>query len=237
MERLQKYISRCGAASRRHAEAMILAGQVSVNDVVIKEMGYKIEEGQDQVKVAGKLIRPSQEFVYLALNKPKGVVSTCFDPQGRTTVLDILPPKYKVYPVGRLDYQTEGLLLLTNDGSFANQLMHPRYKIAKTYQVAVRGSLSRQAIELLRNGVDLEDGKTLPAVLELLDTNAQSSSFLLTIREGRNRQIRRMCMKVGYPVQSLQRIQVGPVKLGSLKPGSYRHLRPDEIKKIRACFK
>lgn len=237
MERLQKYLSRCGVASRRHAEQMIKEGKVRVNGQVILEMGKQVEAGHDKVTLNGKVVKPVKTLVYLMLNKPSKVISTCSDPQGRTSVLNYVPKGNKVYPVGRLDYLTEGLLLLTNDGNFANCMTHPRYKISKTYLVMVKGFISDEMITKLQKGVILEDGPTLPAELKVQERSLKQSIFTLTIREGRNRQVRRMCEAVGLPVNALKRVQIGPLKLGDLKSGSCRQLTSQELEKMQQLFK
>ncbi len=237
MERLQKYLARCGVASRRHAEQMILDGLVQVNGVTVREMGVQIDEALDIVAVDGKPVKLSSEMIYYILNKPQEVVTTCEDPQGRRTVLDLLPKDIRIYPVGRLDYMTEGLLLLTNDGDLANQLTHPKYKIAKKYWVVVKGYISDQMILALRKGIDLEDGPTMPAEIELLKRDPVQSDFFMTIYEGRNRQVRRMCAAVSLPVTKLRRVQVGSLKIGNLQPGQYRQLREEEVAALRKLLK
>lgn len=233
MERLQKYLSRCGVASRRHAEQMILGGRVCVNGRIIHEMGVQVDEARDSVTVDGKPVLPSPDKVYYMLNKPQAVVTTCGDPQGRKTVLDLLPKELRIYPVGRLDYMTEGLLLLTNDGELANRMAHPKYKISKRYLVFVRGFLTDKMIQTLQRGIALEDGLTMPAKLELLERDASQSTFYLTIFEGRNRQVRRMCEAIGLPVLRLRRVQVGFLQLGDLPAGKYRPLTVKEVKQLR----
>lgn len=223
-------------ASRRHAEQMILDGLVKVNGLIVREMGVQVDEALDVVSVDGKPVKPSSKTIYFMLNKPQEVVTTCEDPQGRRTVLDLLPQDIRIYPVGRLDYMTEGLLLLTNDGDLANQLTHPKYKIAKKYWVVVKGYLSDPMILALRQGIELEDGLTLPAEIELLKRDSVQSDFFMTIYEGRNRQVRRMCAAVSLPVIKLRRVQVGPLKLGNLQPGQYRQLREEEIAALRTLL-
>lgn len=236
-ERLQKYLARAGVASRRQAEEYIKKGLVTVNGQLITEMGYKIDPARDQVKIDGKIVKRSEELVYLLLNKPPLVVTTLHDPQQRTKVSDLLPGvEQRVYPVGRLDYESEGLLLLTNDGELAYRLTHPGYKIPKTYLVKVRGNPSREATRMLREGVVLEEGPTQPALVKILKISKGSVLLEITIREGRNRQIRRMCDYVGHPVTALQRIRLGPLALGDLPLGQYRSLTKREIAALKkAC--
>jgi len=236
-ERLQKFLARAGIASRRQAEEYIKAGRVKVNGLVITELGSKVDPDRDRVAIDNKPVKAEEELVYLLLNKPPLVVTTLHDPQGRTKVTDLLPGiKQRVYPVGRLDYETEGLLLLTNDGELAYRLTHPSYKVPKTYRVKVQGNPSRTALQRLRNGVKLEDGMTQKALVKVLQPGKDSTLLEITIREGRNRQIRRMCQAVGHPVLALRRIRFGPLQLGSLSPGQYRALTKEEIISLKkAC--
>jgi len=236
-ERLQKFLAQAGVASRRQAEEFIKAGRIKVNGQVITEMGYKIDQHRDQVTVDGKRVLAQEEMVYLLLNKPPLVVTTLSDPQQRTKVTDLLVGiKQRVYPVGRLDYESEGLLLLTNDGELAYRLTHPRYKVAKTYLVKVKGNISPEAQQRLREGVVLEDGPTQPAQVSVVREGKGTTLLEVTIREGRNRQIRRMCETVGYPVSALQRVSFGPLKLRDLPTGQYRFLTKAEIAALKkAC--
>jgi pseudouridine synthase len=238
LERLQKYLARCGVASRRKAEEMIKQGQVRVNQQIVSVMGFQVEPGKDLVEVNGKVVKPEIRKVYLLLNKPLNVVTTLDDPQQRKIVTDLIQGiQERVFPVGRLDYHSEGLLLLTNDGELAYRLTHPRYEIAKTYLTLVSGQIKENTINLLRNGVELEDGLTQPAVVKVLNREKAKTLLEITIKEGRNRQIRRMCDKVGHPVISLKRIKFGPLELGDLKPGKYRELKPKEIQALKAACK
>ena len=232
MERLQKYLARCGLASRRKAEEMIRDGKVQVNRKTVTRMGLQIDPEKDSVAVEGKRIRPKEKQTYLLLYKPAGVVSTCDDPRRRKTVLDLLPGKERLFPVGRLDYETEGLLLMTDDGELANRLTHPRYRVEKTYLVETAGLLTEEKAALLRNGVRLEDGPTLPARLKTDYFSREASRFYLTITEGRNRQIRRMCEAVGLPVTRLCRTNIAFLSLKGLAPGGYRRLNAKEVEKL-----
>ncbi|NLW59376.1 MAG: rRNA pseudouridine synthase [Firmicutes bacterium] len=234
MERLQKYLARCGVASRRKAEEMIVHGLVAVNGVVVRELGVKVEPGRDRVTVAGRPVRPVTERIYLMLNKPPGYITGNRDPRGRKTVLTLLPEGLpRVFPVGRLDYNTTGLLLLTNDGALAYALTHPKYQIEKVYRALVRGVPTDHALNLLRNGVVLEDGPTLPATVDIIGVKAGNAILKLGIKEGRNRQVRRMCAAVGHPVLKLERIAIGPLQLGDLGRGQYRRLTAAELKALK----
>jgi len=239
LDRLQKILSRYGLASRREAEQMILAGRVMVNGIKIVELGTKADPDRDRIEVDGKLLQTNApEFLYLLLNKPIGVVSTCADPQGRKTVLDLLPPQYQqVYPVGRLDYNSSGALLLTNDGDFANYLMHPRHHVAKTYEVWVKDIPSHQIIQQWQAGIMLDGKLTLPATVKILQIERNKSPIPRTqlqiiLSEGRNRQIRRVAENLGHPVLALHRVAIAAIGLASLKSGAYRLLSNHEIKTL-----
>ena len=233
--RLQKYIAMSGAASRRAAEAMIADGRVKVNGQTIAEQGVKVEIGADKVTVDGKELKIKDKKYYIMLNKPTGYVSTAKDQFDRPTVIDLVGSEIgtRIFPVGRLDYDTEGLLLLTNDGDFANKIMHPSGHIAKTYRVTVRPDITEEQLTKLTSGVVIDGVKTLPASATILTKEEGRVVLQLTIREGRNRQIRKMCEAVGLEVARLKRISIGPLKLGMLKPGEYRMLTPQELTAIR----
>lgn len=229
--RLQKYLARCGIASRRHAEELIRQGRVKVNGVTVTEMGVTVSPG-DLVEFDGKPVVPEEKPVYILLNKPAGYVTTVSDPQGRKTVMDLLKGvKERVYPVGRLDYDTEGLLILTNDGDFAYKSTHPRHQVNKTYIAEVEGIPSNEALRKLRDGVMLDGRLTSPADVKILKQKKRSAVLKITIHEGRNRQVRRMCEAVGHPVLFLKRISIGGLRLGNLKPGEWRYLTASELKK------
>jgi pseudouridine synthase len=232
-ERLQKYLAHAGVASRRASEQLILSGAVSVNGQVVKELGSKVDPEKDKIEVSGKEVSVQHQNVYLVLNKPRGVITSCHDPEGRSTVMDLVPACPGLHPVGRLDRNSEGLLLLTNDGEFTQLLTHPRHHVEKTYRVVVEGRLSSQAIAALRNGVSLEDGMTGPASVEGVDPEGDLTHFEITINEGRNRQIRRMCETVGNPVKRLKRIRIGMLGLKGLRPGEYRTLTLAEVRALR----
>lgn len=235
-ERLQKFLARAGVASRRGAEQLIIEGKIRVNGVVVKELGTKIKPGQDKVFYNGKLIKPEAEKVYYILNKPKGYISSVKDERGRKTVVDIFTDvEERIFPIGRLDYNTEGLLLLTNDGEFMNKLLHPKYEIAKTYIAKIDGIITNDDLYKLANGVKLEDGKTAPAdvYVDSIDKPTKTCRVEITIHEGRNRQVRRMFQALGYEVKSLKRIAFAGLVLNDLKRGEYRKLRDKELQSLR----
>ncbi|MEQ1759462.1 MAG: pseudouridine synthase [Vicinamibacterales bacterium] len=239
-ERLQKILSRAGVASRRTAETLITQGRVHVNGVVVTALGSKADPGRDEIKVDGRRLPAAQRKRYILLNKPVGYVSTRSDPQRRPTVLDLVPGVSEyVYPVGRLDYDTEGLLVLTNDGDLAAALTHPRHEVPRTYEARVAGMPDEQALHALRNGIPLDGMRTLPAEAILLNSGRREAAGVvrLTIREGRNRQVRRMCEAVGHPVQSLKRTQFGPLSDRRLRPGAWRELTLDEVTALRKSTK
>jgi 23S rRNA pseudouridine2605 synthase len=229
--RLAKYLAHAGVASRRSAEAMIAAGRVSVDGEVVDDPARDVGQGSG-VAVDGRPVEGPEPRVLFALNKPVGVVSSARDTHGRPTVVALVPTAgLRLYPVGRLDADSSGLILLTNDGELANRLTHPRFAVAKTYRARLRGGPIRAAaLNALRRGVPLEDGPTAPALVRRL----RADEIELTIREGRNRQVRRMCAAVGHPVAELQRVAFGPVRLGGLAPGKHRRLRDAEVERLRA---
>jgi 23S rRNA pseudouridine2605 synthase len=206
---------------------------VQVNGRTVTELGAKADPNHDRIRVDGRPLRPLEEHVYLLLNKPPGVVTTLSDPQGRPTIRDLLPRlKQRVFPVGRLDFRSAGLLLLTNDGDLALRLTHPRYGVRKTYRVKVRGAPAEDALRRLRQGVELPDGRTQPAQVRVLETSERKTWLEIVIAEGKQRQVRRMCEHVGLPVEKLIRTQLGPLRLGKLPPGYVRPLTPEEIAKL-----
>ncbi len=232
-ERLQKIISAAGVASRRAAEQLITEGRVRVNGTVVTELGTKADPSKDHIKVDGKLINPKQPLIYIMLNKPAGYVTTMSDPEGRPTVQDLLKGvKARVYPVGRLDYNTEGLLLLTNDGEFAHLITHPRHEFPKTYLAKVKGVLEDRQINELEKGIYLDDGRTAPAKLKKKSKEEANSWVEITIHEGRKRQVRRMFDRVGHSVIKLKRIKTGNLLLGDLHEGAFRYLTPSEVKAL-----
>jgi 23S rRNA pseudouridine2605 synthase len=234
-ERLQKLIAAAGLASRRHAEQLITAGLVTINGKVITELGTKADPETDHIKVKGKLINPSlerREKVYVLLNKPRGYLSSVSDPEGRPTVLELLPASLgRLYPVGRLDFNTEGLLLLTNDGDFTNFITAARNQVEKVYEGKVKGVPDEQAIERLRRGVTLEDGtRTAPAKIRRLGETETNAWFEILLHEGKNQQIRRMFDLIGHSVIKLRRSRIGSLRDDELKPKKWRRLTPDEVK-------
>lgn len=244
-ERLQKILSQWGIASRRQAEAMIQAGRVRCNGIVA-ELGQKADPQNDAIAVDGKLIQPRPNLTYLLLNKPPGVVSTCDDPQGRTTVMHLLSPELRrsqgIHPVGRLDADSTGALLLTNDGELTFALTHPRHNIPKTYHVVVQGHPPESVLQQWRRGVVLDGRKTLPASFRLLAQHDNRTKIEIILREGRNRQIRRMTEQLGYPVLKLHRTAIGPIQLqpplaAALPMGRYRPLKQLEIRFLQDQIK
>ncbi|WP_406676226.1 pseudouridine synthase [Moorella sp. ACPs] len=231
--RLQKYLAQTGVASRRHAEEMIRAGRVKVNGKIVTAMGVHIVPGQDEVTVDGRPVTGPEEKVYVLLYKPPGYVTTVSDPQGRPKVVDLVKDiPARLYPVGRLDYATEGLLLLTNDGELTLRLTHPRYRIPKTYLALVKGVPDAKTMTRLRRGVKLEDGLTAPACVQMRRIKGDHALLELTLREGRKREVRRMLATVGHPVVWLKRIKFAFLTLGDLKPGEYRRLTPAEVARL-----
>jgi 23S rRNA pseudouridine2605 synthase len=229
LERLQKIISQAGICSRRAAESLITSGRVTVNGVVTQELGTKADANQDIIKVDGRQIRPASNKIYILLYKPVGYVTTLDDPQGRPIVTDLVQGfSERLFPVGRLDYNTEGLLLLTNDGEWANRLAHPRHKVEKEYHVRIRGSVTAEQSEKLAAGVHLAEGKTAAAGVTLLRTSPNNTWLSITIHEGRYRQVRRMCQEVGLVVVRLKRVRYGSLNLADLKPGQWRQLSNTE---------
>ncbi|MEK7307010.1 MAG: pseudouridine synthase [Nitrospirota bacterium] len=234
VDRLQKIIANAGIASRRRAEALIMAGRVTVNGAVITKLGTKADGEKDHIKVDGKLIHRKERDVYLILNKPKGYITTLDDPQGRPAVTDLLRGvKGRVYPVGRLDYNSEGLIFFTNDGNLAHRLTHPSRGVRKTYLVKVDGQLTDEEMTEIKNGVKLEDGLTAPASIRKIRRTDENSWVEMTIHEGRKRQIRRMFERIGHPVMKLKRIRMGSLELGDLPSGSYRFLTIDELRSLK----
>ncbi len=240
-ERLARFLAHAGIASRRHAEELIASGRVQVNGITITRQGVRIDPEHDTVLVDGKPVQAPSKHVYLLLHKPVGYVTTMRDPQGRPTVLDLLPAELRalrVYPIGRLDIETSGLLLLTNDGDFAQRLTHPRYSMEKHYQALVQGLPSESVLARLRSGVTIAEGNgrsytTAPARVQLLRRAETGAWLMLTIHEGRKRQVRRMLAAVGHPVLELTRVGVGPLELGDLPVGKWRYLTGEEVAALR----
>jgi 23S rRNA pseudouridine2605 synthase len=230
--RLQKFLAQAGVASRRAAEELVRQGRVEVNRRRA-EIGCRVDPARDDIRVDGKPVSAAEAKVYLAFYKPRDCITSTRDPQGRKTVFDFLPKfSSRLFPVGRLDYDAEGLLLLTNDGELANRLLHPRYGISKVYEVKVKGHPNPEALEKLRSGIVLEEGTTAPAGVEPLRALPRAAWLRIVLHQGWNRQIKRMCEAVGHPVLKIKRIAYGPVRLGKLAPGDFRHLAPDELERI-----
>lgn len=235
-ERLQKIIAQAGLASRREAETMIAEGRVILNGAIVTEAGTKADLAKDHIRVDGKLIKKPSRKVYLMLNKPKRCITTRSDPEGRQTVMDLIHDvKERVSPVGRLDYDTEGLLLLSNDGDLANALMHPKNEIEKTYWAKVRGRMSEATLlKVARGGISLPTGKTAPCKIRPLHNTSENGWVELILHEGKKREIRRVLERVGHPVVKLKRVAYAFLKLRGLASGSYRHLTSYEVKKLQA---
>jgi 23S rRNA pseudouridine2605 synthase len=232
-ERLQKILSQAGIASRRHAEELIREGRVTVNGAVVTELGTKADLETDHIKVDGRLVRAPKHLVYIALNKPIQTVTTVTDPQQRATVMDLLHGvKARVYPVGRLDYHSEGLLLMTNDGELANAVMSSGSHLPKTYLVKANGPLTAEQEQKFREGVPISGQRTLPAGLKLI-RQADNPWYEVRLFEGRNQQIRLMFKHFGRLVEKLKRVRIGPVELGPIKPGQFRYLSEEEVKKLK----
>lgn len=232
--RLQKYMAHCGVASRRKCEAMIKEGKVSVNGKTITEMGIIVDPEIDVVKVCGKTIELEDRKIYIALNKPVGYISSARDQFGRPTVIDLIDNRNRrVYPVGRLDYDSEGLILLTNDGDLAYKLTHPKYDVPKEYRVVVKGIPTKESLDKLRCGIYLEGTKTRPAVIEFIRKYENTSSLRVTLKEGRNRQVRKMFDFIGHPVISLQRVRIANIFLNNMSSGQWRYLNKNEINALK----
>ena len=229
-ERLQKVISQAGIASRRAAEKMIQEGRVKVNGKLVTELGVKVDPQAADIRVDGRKISARQRQVYFLLNKPKGYISTAKDERGRSTVLDLLPEvKERIYPVGRLDNNTEGLLILTNDGALMNGLLHPKYEVEKTYVARIAGEPDELTLDRLRQGIRLEDGMTAPAKVHLLAQGGGQSRVEITIHEGRNRQVRRMFAAIGSDVKALKRVKFAGLTLEGVGRGKHRELTAKEL--------
>lgn len=230
-ERLQKVLARAGIGSRRAVEELIAAGRIKVNGRVAR-LGTRADPFKDKVEVDGSQVPLQPDLVYYLLNKPVGVVTTASDPEGRDTVLELVDIETRVWPVGRLDIDTEGAVILTNDGDLTLRLTHPRYKVPKTYLAEMKGAVGQRVLKKLQEGVVLEDGPTQPAHADLVERLPGATLVELTISEGRNRQVRRMGDAVGHPVRRLVRVAVGPIRLGRLKTGSFRRLSPEEVRTL-----
>ena len=237
MERLQKLLARAGIASRRESEKLIAAGRVSVNGKIVTAPGTKADPETDTIALDGEVLSLDEPKHYLLLNKPAEVLSTRHDPQGRATVMKLIPQPLRryVYPVGRLDMDAEGLLLLTNDGELAHALTHPSFEIPKTYLATVRGQVSQDRLQALLDGVELEDGFAAADAAEIVELPSDSTVLSLTLHEGRKREVKRLCEAIGHRVIALKRVSLGPLELGELQPGEYRELAAEEVEELYAA--
>lgn len=233
--RLQKYIAMCGAASRRGAEQLISEGRVKVNGKTVTEMGIKVEAGADIVELGGERLKVSDKKYYIMLNKPIGYVTTVKDQFDRPTVMDLVSEDIstRIFPVGRLDYETEGLLLMSNDGDFTYKVTHPKFHMNKTYEAFIKGGITLNALHTLRRGVNIGDFVTSPAEVEMLEASAGKTLLKIVIHEGKNRQVRRMLEAVGCRLESLRRVKIGMVELGNLPIGRWRYLTKHEINYLK----
>lgn len=232
-ERLQKFMARCGVASRRKCEEIITGGRVKVNDFVVSELGHKIDPDKDTIYVDNKIINIEENKVYIALNKPEGIVSTVKDEKDRKTILDLVKTKERIYPIGRLDYDTSGLIILTNDGDIYNKVIHPRQAINKVYVSLLEGCPTEEEISKFCNGIDIDGYITAKANFEMTKRIGYNCRATITIHEGKNRQIRKMCEVIGHPVIALKRISVGEITLGNMEKGEWRNLTEGEIKYLK----
>ncbi len=230
--RINRYLSMCGVTSRRKAESIVLEGRVAVNGATVVDLATMINPATDRVTLDRKQLRPAQTFVYLVLNKPKDTITTVSDERGRRTVMSLVQSRHRVYPVGRLDRNTTGVLLFTNDGAFAHNLMHPRFAIPKVYHVTCDRPVALAHLQQLRNGVVLDDGKTAPANVAVLP-EGKGARIAIALREGRNRQVRRMLEGLGYDVLKLDRVAYGPVTKEGLARGEVRSLTRNEVRKLK----
>ncbi|WP_197733558.1 pseudouridine synthase [Hathewaya histolytica] len=234
LERLQKYMAECGIASRRKCEFIILEGRVKVNGLLEKELGVKVDPIKDIIEVDNKVIKKEENKVYIMLNKPIKYVTTVKDEKDRNTVLDLVNVKERIYPIGRLDYMTSGILLLTNDGDIYNKIIHPRREVDKTYIAKIKGIPTKDEIKTFENGVDIGGYITAKSKLRILNKRENDCTVEIKIHEGKNRQIRRMCDSIGHPVITLKRISIGDIVIGDLKEGKWRNLTYKELEYIRS---
>jgi pseudouridine synthase len=236
VERLQKILSQAGVASRRASEQLMLEGRVTVNGVTVMELGTKAEPGKDDIRVDGRRVKVVEQHRYLLLNKPRGYVTTRSDPQRRPTVIELLRGvREYVYPVGRLDYESEGLLLITNDGDLAARLTHPSHEVARVYEARVLGLPDAHDLDRLSRGLVIDGRRTAPADVRLMPRgrDATTATLVITIREGRNRQVRDMCDAIGHPVEHLKRVAIGPIRDAKLKLGHWRELNEAEVERLK----
>lgn len=229
LERLQKYMAECGVASRRKCEEIILSGRVRVNNVIVTDMGFKVDREKDIIYLDGQLLKLEEKKVYIALNKPIGYLSTVKDDRGRKTLLDLVKAEERIYPIGRLDYDTSGLIILTNDGEIYNKVIHPRQIVKKKYIAVIQGVPRESEIEKFHSGIDIGGYITAPAQFRILKKEKNNCEVEIIIHEGKNRQIRRMCEAINHPVISLKRVAIGNINLHNLKLGSWRYLTDKEL--------
>lgn len=232
--RLQRYIAKCGVTSRRKAETLILEGRVKVDGKIVTELGSKISSENTKVQVDNNYIKMEKDNIYILLNKPVGYVTTLKDDRDRKTVIDLIKNiDERIYPVGRLDKNTSGLLILTNDGNLTHRLTHPSYEVKKTYRATVEGVPNKKKLEKFSKGLEIEDYTTSEAEIKIIEENQEDSILEITIHEGRNRQVRKMCAAIGHPVKKLERISLGDLTIGDLEESQWRHLNQKEIKYLK----
>ena len=238
MIRINKFLSICGVTSRRGAEILINEKRVTINDITVEQLGTLVDPEKDTVKVDGSIVEPVDEKVYVILNKPKKVMTTLFDPFKRKTITSFLKDlPTRVYPIGRLDFDTEGVLLLTNDGEFAYQLTHPKYQVEKVYDAKVKGEFTKIAVEQIASGIKLEDGAIGRGDVKILGIMKNISRIRITLTEGRKREVKQLCKSVGHPVISLRRVEFGGITAKGLKLGKWRYLKPSEIDILQKAVK
>lgn len=233
-ERLQKFLAESGVASRRKCEEIILSGRVSINDETVTQLGVKVDTEKDTVKFDGNIVKPEEKNIYIMFYKPVGCVCTVKDQFDRKTVMDYINIKERIYPIGRLDYDTSGLLLLTNDGKLAYKLTHPKHNVKKTYLALVKGVPSEEKLQKFRSGLKIDDFVTSPCEITVLKKEKSRSVLKISISEGHNRQVRKMCEAIEHPVLSLKRVATGKLTLGDLQKGCYRHLTKEEVNYLKS---
>jgi len=230
--RLNKFLASCGVSSRRKCDELIFSGKVRVNGKIVKTPAYQVNPEKDEVIVNENIVKLPQK-IYIALNKPEGVLCSLKDDFGRTLIIDLIPEiKERIFPVGRLDYNSEGLILLTNDGELANRLIHPKFKVEKTYHVLIKGIIDENKLKIISNGMEVDGEKYQPAKVRIFNIGKKTSHIEIKIKEGKKRQIRKMFKELGFEVKKLKRVKFGPIKLGNLKKGEWRYLNEIEIRNL-----